>query len=194
MLLVVFGVRNKTFISFCLIKLNYNFFTDGNFYFLFEFHPSGRISSYLGAHQSSVSANNSKSYRDIWTQDIVSFFLMISYSQLRGQYTNRNTPTLDWLQFNYWQGQHYKWPDVVFENQGLVIGVKPSWLNIDIESLRGAVESGEWWGERSDLKNDVLSDYVQWNNYLSAAHSTLYTHNLILLSNFHVNSLGVEEL
>ena len=93
MLLVVFGVRNKTFISFCLIKLNYNFFTDGNFYFLFEFHPSGRISSSATAHQSGSSANNSKSYRDFWTPDVVSFFLMISYSQLRGQYTNKNTST-----------------------------------------------------------------------------------------------------
>ena len=36
--------------------------------------------------------------------------------------------------------------DAVFENQGLAIGVSLSWLNIDIEYLRGAVErvvSGE---------------------------------------------------
>lgn len=77
--LIITSLQTGTFISYLSFTLQV------------EYHHTP-----LSSSLSFSSANNSKSYRDIWTQDVVSFVLMMSYSQLRGQYTNKNTPTLDY--------------------------------------------------------------------------------------------------
>ena len=105
---------------------------------IITFLQTGTFSSYLtftlqikhgpGALSSSL-ANNSKSYRDIWSQDIVSFFLMILYGQLCGQYT-KNTLTLDQVHGIFPGTRISSWNDYL---RGLFNLIKPNIIDMSLQ-------------------------------------------------------------